>query len=256
MIKTNSLDLFIELVKTSFKMRYQNSILGVLWVLIKPYSTFIVMYLVWTRILNQNLPNYSVYLLLGIIVYTFISEMIILGQMSLLDRAGIILKVNFPRQIAVISSLFTAVINFIINMVLVIFITIISGVQFNILGMVYIIFVAIIAFIFCIGLAFFTSVITIKFRDLKNVFELAIFLLYWATPIVYVIDNANVTGNFSDFVAANPIGIIINQVRAALGIYGSINFPLMVLYLVFSCLFATAGWIYFSRKVKIVAEFF
>jgi ABC-2 type transport system permease protein len=182
--------------------------------------------------------------------------MIILGQMSLLDRAGIILKVNFPRQIAVISSLFTAVINFIINMFLVIFIIILSGIQFNLLGMLYIVFVAIITFIFCIGLAFFTSVITIKFRDLKNVFELAIFLLYWATPIVYVIDNDNVTGNFTGFVAANPIGIIINQVRAALGIYGSVNFPLMLLYLAFSCLFVMAGWVYFSLKVKMVAEFF
>src|SRR5688500_13577780 len=98
MFKRNNIDLLIQLVKTSFKMRYQNSVLGVLWVLIKPYLTFAVLYYIWSNLrAGGEIENFSLYLLSGIIFYTYISEMITLGELALFERANIILKVNFTR---------------------------------------------------------------------------------------------------------------------------------------------------------------
>ncbi|MDZ4840407.1 MAG: ABC transporter permease [Bacteroidota bacterium] len=255
-INRNLFDLFVQLVKTSFKMRYQNSILGVLWVLIKPYSTFLVMYLVWTKILNQNIPNYPIYLLLGIIFYTFVNELVIIGQMSLIDRAGIILKVNFPRQIAVLSSLVSALINLGINLILVIILMLSSGIAVTLSGILYCLFIAMIIFIFCWGLAFFTSIISIRFRDLKNILELGMFLLYWVTPILFTVSSGLIPSTFTSVVAGNPLGILLNQVRAGFNIYDQVNIPLMLLYMFCAIVFAVLGGVFFQHNVKRIAEYF
>lgn len=254
--KRHRFDLLIELVKTNFKMRYQNSVLGVLWVLIKPYSTFLVMYIVWTRIVNVDIANYQLYLLLGIILFSYFSELIILGQMSLLERAHIILKVNFPRQIVVLSTMISGLINLGINMVFFIVIALANGIQFSVLGVLYFLFLVGIIFLFAMGISFFTSVLTIRFRDLKNIFELGIFLLQWVTPIFYVVSNNIFTGRTSDYIASNPLGIVINQGRSAFNIYGDRDIPLMVIYFFISLLIFFVGWYFFNGKVKQIAEYF
>lgn len=256
LLTQNKIDLLFELVRTSFKMRYQNSVLGVLWVLIKPYSQFLVQYIIWTRITNFQIPNYQLYLLLGIILFTYFNELIILGQMSLLDRAHIILKVNFPRQIAIFSALISALINLLINFVFFLIIALINGISITPLSIFVFIFVAIILFIFGVGVSFFTSIATIKLRDLKNVFELGLFLLLWLTPIFYSVSSSLVTGSVSSYVAANPLGILINQARSAFGIYGDLNIGLLFLYLLGSLLIFSLGWVYFNKKVKQIAEYF
>lgn len=254
--KRHRLDLLIQLVKTNFKMRYQNSILGVLWVLIKPYSTFLVMYVVWSRIVNIDIKNYQLYLLLGIIIFSYFSELILLGQMSLLERAHIILKVNFPRQIVVLSTMINALINLFINMIFFFIIALINNLQFSILGFLYFIFLILILFIFSMGISFFVSVLTIRFRDLKNIFELGIFLLQWLTPVFYVISSNIFEGRVSDYIAANPLGILINQARSAFNIYGDINLPIVFGYFIFSIVIFLIGWRYFNVNVKKIAEYF
>lgn len=254
--KRHRFDLLIELVKTNFKMRYQNSVLGVLWVLIKPYATFAVMYLIWTRIVNIDIPNYQLYLLLGIILFTYFNELIILGQMSLLDRAHIILKVNFPRQIVVLSTMISGLINLAINLIFFVAIALISGIQFTFAGVLYFIFIVGVIFLFAMGVSFFTSVMTIRFRDLKNIFELGIFLLQWVTPVFYAVNGGMFSGRTSDYIAANPLGIIINQGRAAFNIYGTRNISLIIIYFIVSLIIFFIGWRYFNKSVKKIAEHF
>jgi len=254
----NRLDLLRELVKTSFKMRYQNSVLGVLWVLIKPYTTFVVLYFLWTNIRDvSTVENYSLYLLIGIIFYSFFSEMISLGQMALLDKANIILKVSFPRQIAIIASLFNALINLIINLVLIFIIMILVGHSVSFEGLLYFVFLCISAFILCLGIAMFTSIATIRFRDLKNIFDLGLFLLYWATPIIYVLEGGFVGDSLTgQLIRYQPLTILINQVRASFGIYGDVNYEFGIMFFIASILILVVGWQFFSNRVKRVAEFF
>jgi ABC-2 type transport system permease protein len=237
-------------------MRYQNSVLGVLWVLIKPYATFAVMYVVWTRIVNVDIPNYQLYLLSGIILFSYFNELILLGQMSLLDNAHIILKVNFPRQIVVLSTMLSGLINLGINLIFFIVIAVISGVQFTYGSVLYFIFIVGIIFLFAMGVSFFTSVISIRFRDLKNIFELGIILLQWVTPVFYAVSSNLFSGRTSDYIAANPLGIVINQGRAAFDIYGTKNISLMIIYFIISFIIFLIGWRYFNKSVKKVAEHF
>ncbi len=240
-------------------MRYQNSVLGVLWVLIKPYATFIVLFLIWSRIRqNDDVEFFSLYLLTGIIFYTYITEMVTLGMMSLLDKAGIILKVNFPRQIAVIASQFNALINLVINMLLIVIFILANNIQVTLGGLAYFIFLTISAFIACLGISFFFSIVSIRFRDLKNIVDLGFFLLYWLTPIFFTLSSFPLGsgGVMSYILKYNPVGILINQVRAALGVYGTIDVEKGIIFFLGSLIIFILGWSFFNKRIKRVAEYF
>jgi ABC-2 type transport system permease protein len=255
-IKRNYLDLLWQLIKTNFKMRYQNSLLGVLWVLIKPYSTFIVLYFIWSGLGQARTEKYPLYLLIGIVFYTYFNELVVYGQNALLEKAHIILKVSFPRQIAIISSLFNAVINLGINLILILIIAVATGNQLTLGGIIFFLFLSVLVFVFSLGLSFFLSILTVRLRDLKNIMELGLFLLYWATPVFYVLDSGLLGGNVAKLIGSSPVTLVINQARAALGIYAEMNWGLMTVYLLISFVFLLIGWAYFSNQVKRIAEYF
>ena len=128
-------DIYWELVRTSFKMRYKGSILGFLWVLIKPFSVFLLLFLVFSA-LNQSVSEitpsqYGVFLLIGIVLFTLFNEGILWGMESLLEKSDIILKINFPRPVAVASSISLAIVNFLINSLLVIILLIMIVICFS-----------------------------------------------------------------------------------------------------------------------------
>jgi len=260
--KNHRLDLFWQLVKTNFKMRYQNSILGVLWVIIKPYVQFLVLFTVWSAYggTTQEVQNYPAYLLIGIILFTYINELIIFGQMSLLERAHIILKINFPRQIVVVSALFNALINLFINLSIGFILILVTGTKVSLIGILIFFVIVGILFLFAVSISFYTSIITIKFRDLKNVLELGFFILFWISPVLYVKDSPIITSTVSNIVVEilnfNPISFFLNQARAALGVYGELNIASLLIYFIFGLGFFIVSWKFFSKQVKRVAEFF
>jgi ABC-2 type transport system permease protein len=238
-------------------MRYNNSFLGILWVLIKPYLTFVVLFVIWSRLSGGGVEFFRQYLLLGIIFYTYIQELVIFGQMSLLDKANIILKVDFPRQLAVLSSLVAAVINLMINLVLAFIIIYAAGITPSFAGLAYFVALVVTTFFMALGLSFFTSIFTIRFRDLKNIFELGFFLLFWTSPILYVPSNEDIgDGLASIIISYNPIGTLLNQVRASLNIYSDIELQFLLTYVLISLVLFITGWFFFNRQVKKVAEFF
>lgn len=264
----NYKDLLLELIKTNFKLRYNNSVLGFIWVLIKPFATFVILYTVWSQFRGLNTENYQVRLLLGIIMYTFINEGIILGMNALLDKSHIILKVNFPREIAVMSSVAMALINFFINLAIFVIFSLFNPVTPSLLGMLWV-SIAIIATIFLVySINLFLSVFLIKLRDLQHVFELLFQLLFWVTPIFYDIGSGDgqIGGKVGMLISYNPIGWLVRIAQDGL-ILGKVSilpiggaqvhsgWVLMGMILLAIVLMIT-GQRYFNTQVKRIAEFF
>ena len=115
-MRSNDLDLYKQFVKTTFKMRYKGSILGFFWVLLKPFFMFLILFMIFSRVSGSTTgltsQQYAVYLLSGLIVYTFFNEGMIWGMGAIMERAGLIVKINFRREVVVASSLTMALINF------------------------------------------------------------------------------------------------------------------------------------------------
>jgi ABC-2 type transport system permease protein len=265
MKKNNDFDLLYQLVRTNFKLKYNDSVLGFLWVILKPFMIFLILYIVFSQAAKGSAKeNFQIYLLIGVIFYSYFSESIVLGMNSLLDKAHIILKVNFNRSIAVYSGQILAGINLVVNLFVLTVFTIFSKVHLNIESLLY--FVLIIGIISCftMGISFFTSVIFIRFRDLLHITEITLQLLFYASAIFFPIEQVPEKMSFvfiknipvQGILKLNPLYILIQSARDAF-LFNQINRELQIAVIgVISLILLIAGKAYFKNKVKKVAEYF
>jgi len=252
----NQADLLRELVRTRFKLRYNNSILGFIWVLIKPLMNFLILYFIFTAFRGgSHDPNYAIELLLGIIIFTFLNEGTVFGMNSLLDVAQIILKINFPRHLAITSAVFMALINFLINTLILILLALFLGnINITILSLLYFLFIIFITFGIINMVSEFLSIILVKARDLTNIIELFFQLLFWASAIFYGFDD--IKGSTGDLIRSNPIAILVEAARKAF-INGEVTQLDSVLIIAFVTLILyLLGRRFFKKNITKVAEYF
>ena len=254
-LENRKFDLLKELVKTRFKLRYNNSILGFVWVLMKPMLNFLILYFIFTAFRSGGHdPSYAANLFIGLILFYFFQESITFGMNSLMDMANIILKINFPRNIAVISALMMAVVNFAINFLVIIVLTLVLGFRPNFTGIVYFLFVVGLIFLLAYSITQFLSIIFVKVRDLTNIVELAFQLLFWGSAIFYNLDDMG--GTTGQVIRLNPLAILIDAARKSF-VFGEITHIKEILLIsgVTLILLFIGRW-FFNRNIRKIAEFF
>jgi ABC-2 type transport system permease protein len=106
-----------ELVVTDFKLRYQGSVLGYIWSLLKPLMLFAILYVVFIKFMRfgDSGEHFAVQLLLGLVMWTFFTEATSQGMQAIVSRGDLIRKINFPKYIIVISGTISALINLLLN---------------------------------------------------------------------------------------------------------------------------------------------
>jgi ABC-2 type transport system permease protein len=118
------------MVITDFKLRYQSSLLGYLWTLLKPLAIFTILYLVFVRLLRigATTPYPGIYLLFGIVIWGFFAETTNQGLASLVSRADLLRKISFPRYVVVLSVGGSAMISFALSMVVMVLFLVVARV--------------------------------------------------------------------------------------------------------------------------------
>lgn len=251
---SNKKDIFKILVATDFKLRYQNSILGVFWVLLKPLLLFLILYLVFSFLFGQKDPNYKLNLLLGIILFSFFSEGTKLGMESLLLRANVILKVNFPREIALYSAVAQSGISFCFNLLVFAVLWLLSPVKLHLAGIIYLVIYLGVLALLILGLSFFFGIIYVKFRDLQAIWEVILSLLFYGTPIIYPLSI--IPEKYHNLILINPLAVIIHNAREVL-IKGAMpDFPRTGITILISLFLFFLGILFFRKYVKKIAEEF
>lgn len=207
--------LLYALVVSDFKIRYQNSVLGYLWSLIRPLSLFAIMYVVFAKIfrVGNDIPHYAVYLLLGIMLWNFFAEATSNGLSSLLDRGDMIRKVYTPRYSIVLAAVFSATVNLAINLCVVAFFAVIAGADFNPLRLLLLPFLLFELVLLATAASFLLASLYVKYRDIKYIWELFLQIAFYATPIVYTLNR--VPAQFRRFMMLNPVAQIIQDARYA-----------------------------------------
>lgn len=210
--------LLSELTKTDFKLRYQGSILGYLWAIIRPLLMFGILYIVFAKFLRfgDEIPHYPIYLLVGTVLWNFFTECTSQGIQSLIIRSDLMRKISFPKWIIVLSATTTALINLGINLIVIIIFSLISGVGFSLTWLV-VPFLILELYLLSFGLALLLGSLNVRFRDIQSIWEVLIQALFYAVPIIYPL---SMVLSFSDFAAKilmlNPIAQVIQDVRECL----------------------------------------
>ena len=193
-------------VKKDIRGKYKGSFLGVLWSFINPLLSVVVYAIVFHYIMRFNIDHYLIYLISGIIPWTFFTNSVNAGLNSILFNADIIKKVYFPRVILPISGVTSCLVNFSISCVIVIIFALFSGVGIS-FYLILLPIVAIIQYIFTLGIAFILSAVEIYVRDIEHIITFFISMLFYVTPILYTPDY--VPEKFKFIIDINPLAYII-----------------------------------------------
>ncbi|HLG90936.1 MAG TPA: ABC transporter permease, partial [Candidatus Saccharimonadales bacterium] len=178
--------LLAELVRTDFKLRYQGSALGYTWSLLRPLLIFLILYLVFVQFLKigKGFPHFPVYLLLGIVIWNFFSEMTGHSLTSIVGRGSLIRKIRIPRWIIILSSSVSAVINLLLNLIVVGVFAVVNHVEFS-TSLLWVPLILLEVYIFALGLSLFLSALYVKYRDISFIWEVIIQAGFYLTPILY-----------------------------------------------------------------------
>lgn len=251
-----------ELVVTDFKLRYQGSVLGYAWSLLKPLFLFAIMYVVFGVLIRLgSIEHYAVYLLLGIVMWTFFAEATNQGMGSIIGRGDLIRKISFPKYIIVLSTTISALINLVLNLVIVVVLMLLNGVEIHASITLFPLYI-IELYVLSLGLAFFLSALNVKYRDTAHIWEIIMQAAFYATPIIYplslVIAKSEIAAKI---LLMNPVAQAIQDARHALittqtetigTVFGSpliVLIPIAIVILVF-----VGGALYFKKNSKYFAE--
>ena len=230
-------------VKKDIRGKYKGSFLGVLWSFINPLLSVIVYAIVFRYIMRFSIDNYLIYLISGIIPWTFFTSAINSGMNSILFNADIIKKVYFPRIILPISGVTSCLVNFLISCIIIVIFAFFSEVGISI-NLVWLFLIVIIQYFFTLGIVFILSAVEIYVRDIEHIVNFLISMLFYVTPILYTKDY--VPEKFAFILKINPLSYIIDAYHnifyykqvpnfVDLGIIGLISFLALIFgYLIFN----------------------
>ena len=169
------------------KVKYRNSVLGILWSLIEPLLLLGVLLLVFSTIFKFDIENFPLYLLLGIITWNFFKNGTSIALGSITNRSAFISQIYFPRAIPGLSAGLTS--SLILMTELVIFAVFMIALNFTpSITILYLIPIFVLEFILILGLALPLSILNTKFKDTEFIWGVVLQAGFFLTPIIYQFD--------------------------------------------------------------------
>lgn len=244
---------------TDFKLKYSGSVLGYLWSLVKPLLFFGILYIVFTYVfrLGKGIPNYPVYLLLGVVMWTFFAEGTMGGMHAIVNRGDLIRKVNFPKIIIVLAAVLNATTTFLLNMIVVFVFLVFSKIVPPLT--IFVLIPLVLEFIFFVfGVSLILATLFTKFRDFAHIWEVSLQLLFYATPIIYPISL--IPQQLTKFAFLNPITQIMQDSRWAVishdipNAWNLFSYKYGVFPIIVACITLLVGLVIFQYSAKNFAE--
>jgi len=183
-------ELLIGLISSDIRIKYKNSTLGIFWSMLAPAFTLGVYYMVFAFFLKNGIPNFVIYLFSGLVVWNMFQNSINTATGVIVDRAALVKKVSFPREILALSNVGAAVVYFVVQMVvLVIFVAAVGHAPaWRFLLILPISFLSL--YFFTSALAMVMSAVNVYLRDMKHLMEVLLQLWFWLTPVVYSYEHS------------------------------------------------------------------
>ena len=233
------------------KLRYRNSVLGFLWTFLEPLLMLSILYLVFTNIMRSDIENYALYLLLGLILWYMFTRATSMGLSSLVDRAGIIQKIYFRRELIVISTCLAAFLMMIFEFAAFgVFIGIFKFIPP--ITAVILPLILIDLFVLSLGVSLLLSSLYVYFRDIKFIWQIALQAGFFLSPIIYEMDL--IPENIRWIVSLNPMVPILNTAHDAV-LYGILPDILTITQIILSTVVIfVIGFVVFKIKDKNLVE--
>ena len=244
-----------ELLKTNVKKdirgKYKGSFLGILWSFINPLLQVLVYALVFPYIMKVETENYLIFLICGIIPWTWFITSISQGTTSITNNANLIKKVYFPREILPISVVTSGLVNFLISCLIILIFVICGGLGIT-WHLVFLPLIIIVQYLFTLALIFVLSAVNVYVKDVEYIVAFIINMLFYATPILYTTEMFS--GPILWLFRLNPLAHLINAYRDVFYVHHIPNLINLSILLGVSILLVVICYIIFKKLEKRFAE--
>jgi ABC-type polysaccharide/polyol phosphate export permease len=176
--------LLFLMIKRDFVSRYRRSVLGILWSLLNPMLTMLVLTMVFSLLFRFEIENFPVYLLSGQLMFNFYAEATNSAMTSITGGAGIIKKIYVPKYIFPVSRVISALVNVGFSLMAFLIVFVVTGESFK-WTMLLIPLPIFYLFLFSAGVGMFLSAASVFFKDISYLYGVFLTLLMFLTPIMY-----------------------------------------------------------------------
>jgi ABC-type polysaccharide/polyol phosphate export permease len=202
--------LLSQLVKRDIKVKYRNSVLGILWSFLNPLLMMVVMTIIFSTLFGRTITNFPVYYLTGILIFTLFSQGSSGAMTSITKNAAMINKVYIPKYMYTLSIVISNLVTFGFSLIILIFIMIATGAPFTpyiLLGVIPILLVVMIT----LGAGLLLATLNVFFRDIQHLYKVFTTLLMYGSAIFYPVTI--IPEQFQIFFKLNPLFAIITLFR-------------------------------------------
>lgn len=255
------------LVERDLKVRYKESVLGIIWSLLNPLLMMGIFWLVFDRFMNQSLREYPIFILTGILPWNFFQGGVMSGAVSIVSNTPLVKKVYFPRELLPTAALLSNFINFLFSLTVLFFFLFVSGLGLSWFAL----WVPVLIFcemLLIWGLSLGLSALYVFARDVAMILQVVLRGLFFLTPIFYSLDRfsadvvlGGITINSATLIRwLNPLASIVDGFRTVLwgtiGSQGAVGMdPAFLLRtLVTSMLICAVGYWFFRRTEHLFGE--
>lgn len=243
------LRLSFVLAKVKFKLKNEGSYFGILWYLLNPLLLFTLLFLIFYDRVGGNISQYPLYLLIGIILFSFFQSCTIESTKTISDNRGIIKSIKFPYESLILANILNYLLSHLFEILIFAIFLIISNLNPITLLFYPLIILFFIGFIYGTSLAL--SAITAYIPDVENIWNFFIKLLWFATPIFYEIGGQTKLFILNLF---NPMYYFITLTRDIL-IYNKVpEFWVLMGVIEYTLISLIVGKIIFTKLKKKFAE--
>lgn len=248
-------ELFYFFTWRDIKIKYKQTALGFLWVILQPLLMMTIFTLFFGRTLNipsQNIP-YPVYVFSGLLIWNLFSSGLTSASNSMANNASIIKKIYFPRLIIPTSSILVALFDFLIALLL--FFGILAYYRQPVSWLA--IFVwplsLLLSLVGTLGLGAWLAALNVKYRDFRYVIPFFIQILFFLTPVIYPLSLLNYP-SLQFVLACSPMYAAVELFRYPItGV--SLDLNLLSLSILSGLILLVIGLVYFKRTEDFFADF-
>ena len=192
-----------ELIKKGIRLKYRRSYLGILWSLLEPLLTMIVLTIVFGTLMGEHDRSFPVYILSGRLLYGFFSQSTTAALKSIRANSSIIKKVYVPKMLYPLSSILFNFIIFMISLIVLALVSVVLGV-YPTIYLIQVVVSLIVLLLLSLGCGLILSTIGVFFRDMEYLWTVALMLIMYTCAIFYRA-NRLLTSKWGFVLKANPL---------------------------------------------------
>lgn len=247
-------ELFYIFAWRDIKVRYKQTVIGILWALLQPFVAMVVFTIFFGNLahISTNGVPYPIFVFSGLLFWNYFSISLTGASNSLIANENILKKIYFPRLLLPFSATITPLIDFCFALVILLGLLIYYHFTPTLLGILMLPVLVLLTFLTASGLGAFLSAINVRYRDVREILPFFIQILFFVTPVIY--PTALVPQKFQWVLGLNPMVGIIEAARAGIIANHPINFQLLLISALVAIAIFLVGAFYFKRSEKVFAD--